>query len=369
MTDDTLGARSSSQLRAKLPPLVSLLPGAACLPYVRLGVWPTPVGRLEATSAVVGADVFVKRDDVSANAYGGNKVRKLEFLLGQVVAERRRTVVTFGAVGSNHVLATAVHGARLGLEVHAVLAPQPPTPNLSSNLLGDIGAGAILHPVASFEEAQAEGALGARELTERDGVEPMVIPFGGTSTVGTLGFVSAALELAGQADRGELPIPDLVYVPLGSMGTAVGLAIGFALAGLPTQVVGVRVVPEQVAGVPQAIQLATAVVELLRSVDRHVPALEAAQIALEVRDGFFGQGYAVPTDAGSAAVEAAAVDGLHLEGTYTGKAMAALLEDGHAGRLAGRRVLFWNTYNSRPLPAPGEVAQLPGPLQGYVMGE
>ena len=113
-------------------------PGTESLAHVTLGCFPTPVEPMPKLARLLGVQsLFVKRDDVSGGAYGGNKVRKLEFLLGQALAESRRAVITFGAVGSNHVRATAVYGAQLGLQVHAVLAPQPSTPNLEANLLAD----------------------------------------------------------------------------------------------------------------------------------------------------------------------------------------------------------------------------------------
>jgi len=153
---------------------------------------------------------FVKRDDISGRAYGGNKVRKLEFLLGQALAENRRALITFGAVGSNHVRATAVYGRQVGLQVHAVLAPQPHTPLSGREPGRDRAAGATLHFVESYSLALARGTELRDQITSRDGVEPLVIPFGGTNARGIIGFVNAACELAGQVAAGALPEPDLI---------------------------------------------------------------------------------------------------------------------------------------------------------------
>jgi 1-aminocyclopropane-1-carboxylate deaminase/D-cysteine desulfhydrase-like pyridoxal-dependent ACC family enzyme len=291
--------------------------------------------------------LFVKRDDVSGQAYGGNKVRKLEFLLGQALAENRRAVITFGAVGSNHVRATAVYGGQLGLQVHAVLAPQPSTAYLEANLSADRAAGATLHFVESYGQALRRGTELGDAITRQDGVEPLVIPFGGTNARGLIGFVNAAIELAGQIEAGALPMPDLIYVPYGSTGTACGLAIGLAAIGLRTSVIGVRVVPAESTNPDRARRVMEEAVGLLRGLDAGFPAVNPDGIALEVRDGFLGEAYAAATVESLEAVALAQADHLHLETTYTGKALAALAADARAGKLASKTTLFWNTYSSR----------------------
>jgi D-cysteine desulfhydrase len=290
---------------------------------------------------------FVKRDDISGCAYGGNKVRKLEFLLGQALAESRRAVITFGAVGSNHVRATAVYGGQLGLQVHAMLAPQPSTPYLEANLLADRKAGAHLHFVDSMSQALRRGTELRDEITLRDGVEPFVIPFGGTNARGTIGFVNAAIELHGQIEAGALPKPDFVYIPYGSTGTASGLAIGLAAVGLRTCVVGVRVVPAEATSPARTRRVMEEAVSLLRELDADFPLVKPESVALEVRDGFLGDGYAAATAESLAAVALAEANHIHIETTYTGKALAALVADARAGKLVGKTALFWNTYSSR----------------------
>ena len=323
-------------------------PGTKNLAHVTLGCVPTPVELVPGLAHVLGLQfLFVKRDDVSGRAYGGNKVRKLEFLLGQALAESRRAVITFGAVGSNHVRATAVYGGQLGLRVHAVLAPQPSTPYLEANLLADRAAGATLHFVDSMSQALRRGAELRDEITLRDGIEPFVIPFGGTNARGTIGFVNAAIELAGQIEAGALPEPDLVYVPYGSTGTASGLAIGLAAVGSRTSVIGVRVVPAESTSLERTRRVMEEAVALLRELDAGFPLVKPENLVLEVRDGFLGNGYAMATAESQEAVTLAQANNIHLETTYTGKALAALVADARAGRLAGKTALFWNTHSSR----------------------
>jgi D-cysteine desulfhydrase len=329
-------------------PLHERFPGTKNLAHVTLGCFPTPVEPVPELARLLGLQsLFVKRDDISGCAYGGNKVRKLEFLLGQALGESRRDVITFGAVGSNHVRATAVYGGQLGLQVHAVLAPQPSTPYLEANLLADRAAGARLHFVDSMSQALRRGAELRDEITLRDGVEPFVIPFGGTNARGTIGFVSAAIELHGQIEAGALPEPDFVYVPYGSTGTASGLAIGLAAVGLRTCVVGVRVVPAEATSPARTRRVMEEAVSLLRELDAGFPLVKPESVALEVRDGFLGDGYAAATAESLEAVALAEANHIHIETTYTGKALAALVADARAGKLVGKTALFWNTYNSR----------------------
>jgi D-cysteine desulfhydrase len=174
----------------------------------------------------------------------------------------------------------------------------------------------------------------------------LVIPFGGTNARGLIGFVNAAIELADQIEAGALPMPDLIYVPYGSTGTACGLALGLAAIGLRTSVVGVRVVPAESTNPDRARRVMEEAMGLLRGLDAGFPAVNLDRVALEVRDGFLGDEYAAVTAESLEAVALAQADNLHLETTYTGKALAALVADAKAGKLASKTTLFWNTYSS-----------------------
>lgn len=337
---------------------------AASLARVGLGMYPTPVERLADASGTL----WVKREDRAHPVYGGNKLRKLEYLLGQAIAHRRDTVATFGGAGSNHALATAVHARALGLDCIAFLAHQAPTPRVADTLRAHLALGTRLVP---WTGRRGERIAAVRAALHRPSGErpPWVIPLGGSSWIGTLGFVSAALELARQVEHGLLPAPDVLYVALGTMGTVAGLAVGLAVAGLPTRIVAVRVVAPGVANRRALARLAGKTATLAA---RHDPAISPPRKLLarvDVREDQFGKGYAVATPAARAAVDhAAAAWGIALETTYTGKALAALLADREAGRLAGRNVLFWNTYAGGPpgwLPPTTRSAGLPPELERY----
>lgn len=339
-------------------PLAETFPGVAALSRESLCALPTPLEEL-AVEAGTGS-LCVKRDDLTSAAYGGNKARKLEFLLGAALAESRRAVITFGAYGSNHALATAVHAKALGLEPHVVLSPQEPGPFAARTLRAHAGLGTFIHPVEGWDGSR-EAVRVRSELTARDGIAPAVIPMGGTSALGAVSYVNAAFELADQA-----PLPDVVYVAAGTVGTAIGLAIGFAALGAATRVEAVRVTPSEVCNLPAAHELARATVELLRGVAPEFPDLSAQQLPFTLREDHYGPGYGVPTPETLAAVDVARKAGVTLETTYTGKAFAALLADAATGALAGQHVVFWNTYNSAPMPAPGPDESLPEVLREYV---
>jgi D-cysteine desulfhydrase len=343
------------------------------LPHVALGSFPTSATRSDALAGAAGAGgLWVKRDDLSGERYGGNKVRKLEYLLGEALATGATDVITFGAVGSNHALATAIYGAELGLKVHSMLIPQHKAPYVGRNLRASAAVGADLHLLAD-REAALRAAVALRErLRSESGREPLVIPFGGTTPASTLGFVNAALELAEQIEAGELPEPDLLYVTLGSMGTAAGLVLGLRVAGLSTRVIAVQVIADDAGDAQRLLDLVTETESVLHGTDGSFPVSEWSVNDFDVAKGFVGEGYAVPTpEAAEAIALAADAAGLALEATYTAKTLAALLAHGRAGVLAGRNVVFWNTYNSRditPLAQRGDPEHLPVGLREYLDG-
>jgi D-cysteine desulfhydrase len=193
---------------------------------------------------------------------------------------------------------------------------------------------------------------------------------GGSNWIGAAGFVNAGLELSDQIAAGKIDEPGCVYVANGTMATAAGLALGLALAGRATEVHAIRVTDTFIAN-PAAMQRLIAKTALLMNrFDPSIPADLADRTRLRFRDDFAGDGYAKTNAAVDRAIAVARDDlGLELETTYTGKAMAAMLHDLDHSRCAGKPVLFWNSYNSRILPAgtgkPGENAPLPAEFLRY----
>jgi 1-aminocyclopropane-1-carboxylate deaminase/D-cysteine desulfhydrase-like pyridoxal-dependent ACC family enzyme len=311
------------------------------LPRIELGQWPTPLVRLDGLSRDLGLELWVKRDDISALGYGGNKVRKLEFVLGEAQALGARHLLTIGGIGSNHVVATGYYGARLGMETHAVVVPQPMTEHVERNISLGRDLGIDLIPCSNRLAVPWVVARVKRSLND-----VYLIPPGGSSPVGTVGFVVAALELRQQLEAGLMPRPRAIYVALGSGGTAAGLALGMAVAQLEIEVFAVRVVERWLINKTVTRLLALRTARLLRRCGDQVP---ARPFPLHVVGGYLGASYGSPTPAAEAAVRLATrQEGLRLETTYTGKTLAALIDRCVSGEQEGP-LLWWNTFNSRDL--------------------
>lgn len=343
-------------LERRGPPRLRDLFGDLDLPHVPLGTFPTPVEPLEPLSRELGADCWIKRDDRSGARYGGNKVRKLELLLGRALARGRRSLVTIGAYGSHHALATAIYGRAVGLDVWLALYPQPVTAHVLDDLLLDhaVGSRLVWTPHPGVAAVVAEGLARWTRGCE-------VVPPGGSSALGTLGYVEGALELAAQVRAGELPAPDCVVVAAGTCGTVAGIALGLELAGLRAQVVGVRVVPALITNGLVVRRLQHTARRLLRRAGaRWSSRSRPAPVELDPHE--LGPGYGAETPAARAACDRFAALGVELETTYTGKAAAAFLRRASDRALRGRRVLFWHTYSSADLSAlltAAEPAALP----------
>ena len=296
-------------------------------PRVALGTFPTRIERVHgliSPRASHRVELWVKREDEAGPIYGGNKVRKLEFLLGEALARGKRRVVTIGGWGSNHALATARYARQLGLACTLLLFPQPRTEKVERQLvlLREAGADVV--------ELRSLAALVPRVVAARLDPSAYYIAGGGSSVTGSIGWVLGAEELAAQGAF------DAVYVALGSCGTAAGLLAG--LRGSRTHVVAVRVVERPVSGYGPTRALEEKIVERLQ--------ITAPAAPLTVVHDQIGRGYGHATPGSIAAVEAAARVGLSLETTYTGKALAALIAHADAGLLDGKRVLFIDTYSS-----------------------
>lgn len=291
-------------------------------------------------------DLWIKRDDCSGSTLSGNKVRKLEFLFADAMSSGADTVITVGGIQSNHARATAAAAAEAGLSCHLVLrAPaavaDAADPGLTGNLLVDRLTGAHIHFVSKAEYA-AHGGPGltarlAEQLKAGGGASPYTIPVGGSNAIGAWGYVAAVQELeAGVPGTASQPWDDVV-VTCGSGGTVAGLAAGLAAAGLPTRL--------HAYGVCDDPAYFEAFVRDEHLIPMGVP--DAAAVAAGVRYvQAKGAGYAISRPEELRTVsEIALRTGIVLDGTYTGKAVHAFLEDVRSdpGVWEGRRVLFIHT--------------------------
>lgn len=307
----------------------------AARPRVRLATLPTPLEDAVRLREALGGRrraprILVKRDDLTGLGFGGNKARKLEYLLGDALASRSTAVITTGAVQSNHARMTAAAAVRCGLACDLVLTDAPPAPALEGNLLLDRLFDARLHllpapaPGAPSGHDEATMAILADEQRMQGG-RPYVIPVGGSNATGTLGYVAASAELAAQLAALDVA-PRRLYYASGSRGTQAGLELGAHLLGAPYEVYGVAVSPGEDQKVARARQAATDAAALLGDEDAQI------DTPFVTDQAWVGEGYAAPTEAGvDALLLAARTEALVLDLTYTAKAMAALIAHVRAG--------------------------------------
>lgn len=336
------------RLRAKLP-VAGLLAG------------PTPLLPL-------ADDLFFKRDDVSAAEYGGNKIRKLDFLLAHAQARGVRELIAFGYAGSNFVAATAWHAHRMGLATRGYLLPQVNAPYVADNLAVGLHARASLHQHASTAALIAHAMADSTACALAGRGWPHWIPPGGSSPRGVAGFINAALELRMQIDAGLMPEPDHLYIAFSSMGSVAGLALGLQLARLRTRIVAVQVVADAHASHHRLRSLLERSCAFLGKADPALRGLAAASLAaVQIRTEFFGGEYARATPAVRGAMQKFATEsGARADSAYSGKALAALYHDRDVG-LRGI-TLYWHTFNAHGLP-PGVTrparGQVPQGLRTY----
>ena len=279
------------------------------------------------------ARLVIKRDDTIPFAFGGNKVRKLQFVAAHARASGADTLITTGSAQSNHARVTAAVAAKLGMKCILVLNGIRPVHPTGNTLLDQLLAAEIRY-VAAREDRSAEMDRAAEDVRARGGV-PFVIPLGASTPLGAVAFVAAIDELARQLDP-----PDIIIHSSSSGGTQAGLVAGCALAGWKTQVVGISADEPAPALKDTVRALLTGLEQLLRCDDGRF-----ACASVIVDDRFVGQGYGKPTTASREAIELLArTEAIFLDPTYTSKAMAGLLARARGGDFGeGRTVLFWHT--------------------------
>jgi D-cysteine desulfhydrase len=329
----------SSYLHARFPGL--------SLDRLRLGTSPTPVRRLPQLGLpeIDRAEVWLKDESAYGDGgWGGNKVRKLEWIIPEARRRRVRALFTVGGIGTHWGLACALYGREHGLRTLLGLVDQPVDDHVREQLARLEASGAELHRYRDARRLRlAAPWLLATHLG--GGRLPWYLPAGGSNAFGALGYVETALELAAQVAADELPEPASIVVPIGSGGTAAGLVLGLRLAGLRSRVVGVIVNDAFRLDAPVIARLARRTAGLLgRHGARDVPTIGAED--LRTRIEWLGTTYGDPTPASVRMVTAAATAGLALEPVYTGKALAALADLTGSPDLPAP-VLWLNTHGPR----------------------
>lgn len=318
-------------------------------PIPRLGLIEdaSPVTALPALAGELGlAYLGVKRDDQIAALHGGNKPRKLDYLLAVPPYSEAKRWAGLGAIGSGNMVALVAAAAELGRRVEAHLFWEPISEGVVDNLaFVASGPTDIRFHLSRFTAVIRRPTL----LLGSSAGDPAVLPVGSTSPRSTLGSIRAGLELADQIAAGELPAPDVLYLALGTGGTSIGVALGLAMAGLKTEVVAVAVVERPFTTWRQMARLRAMVADFVTELGLDVTGHRGPdRFVIDRRH--LGSGYAEVTPASLRACRRLASLGVALEPIYTGKAMAGLLAAAEAGELRGKRVLFWNTRHGGTVP-------------------
>ncbi len=317
----------------------------ARFPRVHLAHLPTPLERMDRLSeALGGPEIWIKRDDCTGLSTGGNKTRKLEFLMAEAQAEGADLVMTQGATQSNHARQTAAFAARLGMNCHILLEDRTgykdENYNHNGNVLLDVLHGATYETRNAGLDMNAEMESVADNF-RKQGKKVYTIPGGGSNTTGALGYANCALELVGQANDRGLVIDHIVHAT-GSTGTQAGLVTGLKALNANIPVMGISVRAAKEAQEENVFKLATATADVLGC-----PGVVSAQDIVANSD-YVGEGYGLPTEAGIDAIRMfAKLEGLLLDPVYSSKGAAGLIDlirKGHYKK--GERVVFLHTGGS-----------------------
>ncbi|PWH19173.1 MAG: D-cysteine desulfhydrase family protein [Anaerolineae bacterium] len=302
------------------------------VPRIKIANLPTPVEKLTHLAAKIGLrELWIKRDDLTGLALGGNKTRKLEYLIAAALAHGAKSLITTGAPQSNHCRQTAAAAAKFGLECVLILTGNPPQ-RYSGNILLDHLLGANL--VWCSKEAREETIRDVFQRQWSEGKRPYLIPYGGSNPLGVLAYAQAMLELAEQGVD-----VDWVIFPSSSGGTQAGLILGCKISGVSARILGISV------DLP-APKLQERIHQLLsETIQTYSFPISVAQDEILVEDSYRGEGYGIPTAADRQAVyEFAREEGILLDPVYTGRAAAGLIDLVKKGEIPkDASVLFWHT--------------------------
>lgn len=320
-----------------------------------LALLPTPLVEAPRLSKALGGPrLFIKRDDLTGFGFGGNKVRGLEYYLADALEQEAEVIVTGAGPQSNHVRATAAAARVAGLEVVAVMHGSRPA-STQGNLLLDELLGVELRFTNEPDRARVDMLIEATaEELRRAGRRPYVIPRGGASALGALGYVEFVRELNSQLQALGVT-PTCLVLATGACGTQAGLLAGTKIYGAPYRLLGITVSRPVAECVERITRLACEAARLAGC------KIELRAEEIIIRDGFIGPGYGIPTPEGIAAIRLAArTEGIFLDPTYTGKGMAGLIGEFRSGRIGqDETVVFLHTGGEPGLFAHPEISGLP----------
>lgn len=310
------------------------------IPKLKMSLLPTPLHRLNNLSGFLATDLYCKRDDLTAFAFGGNKMRKLDYLVSDAINSGYDSIVTFGAVQSNWCRMTSTAGAVNGLNVYLILSGEKP-PKETANLLLDTLAGADISYVKSTDRDELVKAAGKKiKELEKEGRKPYYMPVGGSVARGSLGYVQAMDEILDFSDRHSVEFSDIV-VASGSSGTQAGLIAGQVISGWKGQITGMAVSRSRDEQVRKVFRLVCDTLDLAG----YKYSEDYLRSLVHVDDNYLGRGYRFLTEECTEAIkDFICYEGIFLDEVYTGKAAAGLIDYARNKKFAeGNSVLFIHT--------------------------
>lgn len=321
-------------------------------PKVQLGFFPTPVVELKNLSRLLGGpQIFMKRDDLSGLALGGNKTRKLEFILADALAQGCDSIITAGAVQSNHCRQTAAAAAKLSLDCHLVLGGEQPDTH-TGNLLLDRLLGAQIHWAGGNRKGQDIPRI-FEQLRAQD-KKPYIVPYGGSNQLGALSFIHALDELNGQSESQSFS--HIVFAS-SSGGTQAGLVLGKQISGQDYQIIGINIDKDSPGQTGYRQNLLNLIQQTAQLIGENTDFMPQDLILI---DDYIGQGYAVIGDLEREAITLTAqYEGILLDPVYTGRAMGGLIDMIRNDKFSLHdKVLFWHTGGAPALFAYAEQLNL-----------
>jgi len=325
-------------------PLVKKFPKLKALPHVNLVNAPTPVEKMVKSNKVLGGmNIWIKRDDLTNPKYGGNKLRKYEFVIPYLQKKKKKRILTVGGLGTNHGLANVIIARDFNIKTSLYLVDQPLTEHVRDNLLCDHYYGAELN--------YTKDVKGTAYHLLKDLISDWssyYLCVGASNSVGTIGFINAGLELAEQIKKGDIPEPDKIFIAVGSMGMVLGLFIGLELAGLGTKIMGICVSDVKYNSAKKLQKLTRKTLKRLRKFDKTIPDVSNKLFErLFLERAFFGGEYGRYTYEGLEAIEIAKNDGIELDPVYTGKVFSGMIDYCRKTPNAkNETILYWHSKNS-----------------------
>lgn len=335
-------------------PLYDALPGIEKnIKRIELVSNETPIEIMKNLQRTTGsqANLFIKRDDLTNPIYGGNKARKLEFTMADILLKGSKRIITGGGLGSHMTVAISAFAKQFNIPVDIVLIKQPVNEHVKSNLLLDKYFGANMEYSSNYVSFAADIAKKYAEGWSKDNKMPYVILPGDSNPLSDLGYVNAAFEMKKQIQEGKIPEPDYIFVAAGSCGTMAGLVSGLKLAGLKTKVVGVQVSDGFFTNENTVSGLANKTIEFIgKNSSINTSSIKIKENDFIMLHNYFGEGYGYSTTKAEATLDLLKkAENINLDITYTGKAMAAMLDFAKLPENSNKNIMFLNTYNSNGL--------------------